>query len=135
MVLSNFRKFQFSAPIFGRGATPAPGVWNFENPQKKLTQRVILTTQLLTRNQNFLNISADKFRGLNISAHRWHRWAVGVHDPLKNLAMGPGVLVYCTTAISKTSFTNKSGCEPPPSSPLNIIYFECLSTSTATIFP
>ena len=33
MVLSNFREFQFSAPIFGRGATPAPGVCNFENTQ------------------------------------------------------------------------------------------------------
>ena len=34
------------------------GVWNSENPQK-LTHRVVLTTQLLTRNKNFLNISAD----------------------------------------------------------------------------
>ena len=34
MGLSNFRNFQFSAPIFGHGATPAPGVWNFETPKK-----------------------------------------------------------------------------------------------------
>ena len=32
MVLSSFKKFQFSAPIFGRGATPAPG--NLKTPQK-----------------------------------------------------------------------------------------------------
>ena len=34
MVLSYFRKFQFSAPMFWCGSMPAPGVWNFENPQK-----------------------------------------------------------------------------------------------------
>ena len=32
MVLSDFRKFQFSAPIFGRGATPAPGT--LKTPKK-----------------------------------------------------------------------------------------------------
>ena len=55
LVLSNFRKFQFSAPIFGRGAWGSATL----KPPKKLTHRVVLTTQLLTRNQNFLNISAD----------------------------------------------------------------------------
>ena len=60
MVLGNFRKFQFSAPIFGRGATPAPGGLEFWKPPKKLTHWVVLTTQLLTQNKNFLNVSADK---------------------------------------------------------------------------
>ena len=59
MVLSNFRKFKFSAPIFGRGATPAPGCLELWKPPKKLTHQVVLTTQLPTWNQNFLNISAD----------------------------------------------------------------------------
>ena len=65
MVLTNFRKFQFSAPIFGRDATPAPGGLELLKPPKKLTHRVVLTTQLLTRNQNFLNTSADTPSPLN----------------------------------------------------------------------
>ena len=53
IVLSNFRKFQFSAP------TQTPGGLELLKHPKKLTHRVFLTTQLLTRNQNFLNISVD----------------------------------------------------------------------------
>ena len=30
LVLINFRKFQFSAPILGRGTTPAPGSGTFK---------------------------------------------------------------------------------------------------------
>ena len=40
-------------------ATPAPGGLELWKPPKKLNHRVVLTNQLLTRNQNLLNISAD----------------------------------------------------------------------------
>ena len=59
MVLINFWKSQLSAPIFGREDTPTPGGLELLKTPKKLTHQVVLTTQLLTRNQNFLNISAD----------------------------------------------------------------------------
>ena len=59
MVLSDFRKLQFSAPIFGHGATPAPGGLEHWKTPKKLTHQVVLPIQLLTRNRNFLNISGD----------------------------------------------------------------------------
>ena len=57
MVLSNFRKFKFSAPIFVRGAWVSG---TLKTPKKvDPPGQVVLTTQLLIRNQNFLNISAD----------------------------------------------------------------------------
>ena len=48
MVLSNFSKLQFLAHLFG------PGGLELWKPPKKLTHRVVLTTQLPTQNQNFL---------------------------------------------------------------------------------
>ena len=59
MILSNFRKNLFSAPIFEHGASPAPGGLEVWKPPIKLVHWVVVTPQLLTRIQNFQKILAD----------------------------------------------------------------------------
>ena len=58
---SSFEQFQeipiFETPIIWCGATPSLGPGTLETP-KKLANWVAITAQLLTRNQNFQNISA-----------------------------------------------------------------------------
>ena len=61
----------------------------------------------------WFGIIGPKFDQIWAWPHRRHQWTVGVRDPLKSL-----VMVYWVTAISKTSFTNKSGWQTNA-------YFKC----------